>query len=101
VGDAQAHNAPLWIVEQSIFTVAARVVIIWLYNNAGKAVPAAILFHSMVNVSDAVFPNYSLPSAPAFVAAFTLVLAGIATFLWGSKTLSQYRFARKRLADAT
>jgi uncharacterized protein len=53
----QARNTPAWIAWQLFFTVAARVLIVWLYNNTGKNVLAAILFHNMYNVSWSLFPN--------------------------------------------
>lgn len=47
----QAHRQPDWIGWWSIGTVAQRVLIVWLYNRARASVLAAVLFHSMMNVT--------------------------------------------------
>jgi len=41
----QAHRSPAWIAWWSLYTVALRVLIVWLYNNTGRSVFAAILYH--------------------------------------------------------
>ena len=51
-------NPPPWVAGQFFSTIGLRVLIVWLYNNTGKSVLAAILFHDMVNVSEFSFPNY-------------------------------------------
>jgi membrane protease YdiL (CAAX protease family) len=40
---SQAHRTPIWIFWQCASTVALRVIIVWLYNNTGKSLLAAIL----------------------------------------------------------
>ena len=69
----QAHQTPRWIVWQCISTVALRIIIIWFYNNTGKSVFVAVLFHTMINVSMFLFPNYGSHYDP-FVGAMFLVL---------------------------
>lgn len=76
--------------------MALRVLIVWLYNNAGKSLLAAILVHDMDNVSVfTVFPNdggsYYIP---AITATLTAVVAVLVTFLWGPKTLARFRYAK-------
>jgi len=56
IGLGQAHRSVEWIVWWSLGTVAMRVIIIWLYNNTGKSVFAAALFHMMINVTWQLFP---------------------------------------------
>jgi uncharacterized protein len=51
VPDLQGHHAWAWMAGQRCFSVVLRVLIVWLYNNTGKSVFAAILFHDMDNVS--------------------------------------------------
>jgi membrane protease YdiL (CAAX protease family) len=89
----QAHNSLKWIVWQSIFSIAARVLIVWLYNNTGKSVLPGILFHSMINVSWSLFPNYGSHYDPAITGSITVIIAVMITFLWGARTLDRYRFA--------
>jgi CAAX protease family protein len=49
--DLQGHHTWAWIAGQRRFSVVLRVLIVWLYNNTGRSVFAAILFHDMDNVS--------------------------------------------------
>ncbi len=90
----QAHHTPIWVIWQCGFTVVTRILIVWLYNNTGKSVFATILFHAMVNVSWALFPNYGSSYNPFITCIITAVTAGIIIFLWGTKTLAQYRYTR-------
>jgi uncharacterized protein len=86
-------NPPAWVAGQFFSTVVLRILIVWLYNNTGQSVLAAILFHDMVNVSEFSFPNYGSYYDPAISGAITAVIAGIVTFFWGAKTLARYRYA--------
>jgi membrane protease YdiL (CAAX protease family) len=90
---AQAHHDLAWIAWQSVSLVAVRLLIVWLYNNTGKAVLAAILFHDMMNVSQGLFPNSASHYDPAVTAPVIVIAAVIVTFLWGAKTLARYRYA--------
>lgn len=85
----QAHNSPKWIVSQCFFTIAARVLIVWIYNNTEKSILLAILFHTMINVSWSLFPNYGSYYNPTITGAITATIAVLVTFMWGSKTLSK------------
>jgi uncharacterized protein len=93
----QAHHDLAWIAWQSFSLVAVRLLIVWLYNNTGKAVLAAILFHDMMNVSQGLFPNSSSHYDPAVTAPVIVIAAVIVTFLWGAKTLARYRYATAAL----
>ena len=90
----QADHNLAWIVWQCVFTVVARLLIVWLSNNTGKSVLAAILFHDMIDVSVAVFPIHGSLYDPAITAAITAVIAVIVTFFWGPKTLARFRYVR-------
>ena len=97
VPDVQAHHGLAWIAWQhGVYAVALRIVIVWLYNNTGKSVFAAILVHDTDNVSWSLFPNYGSHYDPAVTGAITAIVAVIVTFLWGSKTLARYRYAGSR-----
>jgi membrane protease YdiL (CAAX protease family) len=90
----QATRPPAWIVWQCMGMVATRILIVWLYNNTGKSVFAAILFHAMNNVTTVLLPNYGWHYEP-FVALITLAIAAaIVIFLWSPETLARYRYAR-------
>jgi uncharacterized protein len=76
-----------WIAWWSLTTVAYRVIITWLYNNTGKSVFVAAVFHAMINVTYLQFPingSYYDPRVTGLVVTF---LAAIITLIWGSKTL--------------
>jgi hypothetical protein len=76
-----------------------RILIVWLYNNTGKSVLAAILFHDMVNVSEFSFPNEGSYYDPFITGAILVVIVVIVTFFWGSKTLARYRYVRVPQSD--
>jgi len=86
-------NPPAWVVGQFFSTIGWRLLMVWLSNNTGKSVLAAILFHDMVNVSEFSFPNYASYYDPAISGAITAVIAVIVTFFWGPKTLARFRYA--------
>lgn len=90
----QTHHDLEWIVWQCFTTVALRILIVWIYNNTGKSVIAAIFFHTMINVSDTLFPNNGSYYNPAITGPIIVIAACVITFLWGSKTLDRYRYAK-------
>ena len=87
----QAHRSLAWIAWQCLFTVAARVLIVWLYNNTGKSVFAAASFHAMSNVSWLLFPIYGSYYDPRITGLITTFAAVIVTVVWGPRTLARYR----------
>ena len=89
----QTGNPPIWIVGQSFYTVALRILIVWIYNNTGKSVFAAILFHVMSNISWSLFPNYGSHYDPFVAGLIAWLTAAAIIFGWGAKTLAQYRYA--------
>jgi membrane protease YdiL (CAAX protease family) len=46
-----------WILWQSVYSIGLRLLIIWVYNNTGKSLFAATVFHAMSNVSVYLLPN--------------------------------------------
>lgn len=94
VPDIQAHQTWAWIAGQRFYSVALRILIVWLYNNTRKSVFAAIVFHDMDNVSVySLFPDPGSHYDPAITGALTAIAAVIVTFLWGPKTLARFRYA--------
>jgi len=94
IGDLQAQNTAIWIVWHSLYSVGLRILIVWIYNNTQKSVFAAILVHAMDNVSWTLFPNYGSHFDPFIAFIGMTVLVAIVIFLWGHKTLAQYRYFR-------
>ena len=68
-----------WIFWQLLSTVALRFIIVWLTENTSKNIVIAVLFHTMVNVSWALFPV-----AGSFYDPFVtfLILAPVTGLLW-------------------
>ncbi len=87
----QAHRSLAWIAWQCLFTVTARVLIVWLYNNTGKSVFAAALFHTTINVSWQLFPIHGSYYAPRITGLIVTFAAAIVAILWGPRTLARYR----------
>lgn len=90
----QAHHTPIWIASQCMGMVVTQILIVWLYNNTGKSVFSAILFHAMINVSTFLFPNYGSSYNPFITGIIMAVTAAIVIFLWVPLTLAGYRYAR-------
>ncbi len=82
-----------WVIFQSAGTIALRVIIVWLYNNSGGSVFGAILFHTMINLSNFTFPNYGSHYNPTIAFLIQAGVAILVVILWGAQTLAQYRFA--------
>ncbi|WP_410507450.1 CPBP family intramembrane glutamic endopeptidase [Methanosarcina hadiensis] len=90
----QTHHTLTWTAGQFLSTVALRIIIFWIYNNTGRSVFAAVLFHDMMNVSEFLFPNYGSHYDPVVTGTITAIVAGIVTLLWGPETLARFRYAR-------
>lgn len=86
----QTGNPVSWVVDQSLKTIAMRMVIVWLYNSTGKSVFAAILYHTTDNVSWSLFPNYGSHYNPFVTGLITWLTMLIVIFGWGRKTLARY-----------
>ena len=89
----QASRSLSWIAGWSVSTLALRILIVWLYNNTGSSVFAAILFHTTSNLSTFLFPNGGSHYDPWVTGPVLAVVATIVTFLWGPRTLARNRFA--------
>lgn len=46
-----------WILWGTLGTIAIRVIIVWIYKNAGASLFACILFHALYNLGRVVFPQ--------------------------------------------
>lgn len=91
IGLAQAHRSVEWVAWWSLGTVAARVIIVWLYNYSGRSVFVAALFHTTINVTWQLFPVSGSFYDPRVTGAITAVVAAIVVAVWGPRTLARYR----------
>ena len=83
-----SHRTWAWIAWWCLYAFAARILTVWLYNNTGKSVFAAALFHATLNLSWMLFPVYGSHfdmRLAALLMAFTTVIIII---VWGSRTLA-------------
>jgi hypothetical protein len=87
----QAHRSLAWIACWSLGTVAARILYVWLYNNTGKSVFAAALFHATGNVSWLLFPNLGSHYDPCVTGLVILGAAAAVAIAWGPRTLARHR----------
>jgi membrane protease YdiL (CAAX protease family) len=91
----QGHGL-IWILWATLGIVAMRILIVWLYNNTGKSVFVCILFHTLANMGRILFPKNQthnpLVDYPDVHYSIIAIAAMIVVFLWGSKTLAQYRY---------
>jgi uncharacterized protein len=88
----QMGRTPIWMAWWALGSINIRILTLWLYNNTGRSLFGAIVFHAMFNVSFALFPNYGSHWDPAVAGVISASVAVIVTFLWGRKTLAQYRY---------
>ena len=89
---SQAHQTTTWIIWQSISTLFLRIIMVWIFNNTGKSVFGMVLFHTMINISPYLIPNYGSHYNPFIFAILLSIAVLIVVFLWGSKTLANYRY---------
>ncbi len=92
-------RSPGWIAWWSLGTVAVRVIITWLYNNTGRSVFVAILFHAMINLTWQLFPGDGAAYDPRVTSVITALVACIVVIVYGPRTL--VRAHNTRRSDAT
>ena len=84
------QRPPAWIPWWSLYAVAARVLIVWLYNNNGKSVCAVALFHATLNLSYFLFPIYGSHFDMRLGGLVMAFAATVVTIVWGPRTLARY-----------
>jgi uncharacterized protein len=90
---AQAHRSVEWIAWWTLWTVSARVIMVWLYNHTSKSVFGAALFHAASNVCWQTFPIHGSFFDPRVTGLITAVVAVLATGVWRAPLLSRRRNA--------
>jgi uncharacterized protein len=83
-----------WIAWWSLFTVAHRVLITWIYNNTGRSVLAAALMHTMTNLlwigPFLDFGPGGYPYDAQRISALLMTVAAAAVAVaWGPRTLTR------------
>ena len=88
------HRSPTWIAWWCLYAVAARILIVWLYNNTGKSVFAVALFHATLNLTWMLFPVYGSHFDMRLGGLVMVAVAAVVTLVWGPQTLARYKSAR-------
>lgn len=70
-------------------TIAARVIIVWLYNNTGRSVLAAALFHATQNVTWQLFPVQGSYYDPGVTSLILALVAAFVALAWGPLTMAR------------
>lgn len=89
-------ESTIWVVGQLVNLILTRILIVWIFNNTGRSVFAAILFHAVYNVCTMVFPVYGSSLGPGLTAVIVLITTIIIVLLWGTNTLAHFRFSRSK-----
>jgi uncharacterized protein len=85
----QAHRNPSWIAWRCLGTVSLRVAMVWLYNNTGKSVSAAALFHAISNLCWQSFPVHGSYFDPRINGLIMFGIAVVITIGEGPRTLGR------------
>ena len=96
----EAQRSLVFIAWWSLGTVATRVIITWLYNNTGRSVFVAILFHAMINVTWQLFPVNGSYYDPHVTSMITAAVAVVVVIVWGPRTLVRARNVRESAVGA-
>ena len=81
-----ATDDPVFLPSMILFPLTLRILAVWIFNNTGKSVLAATLFHTMFNVGFVV-----LEANLAVVTAATVIAALAVAYIWGPKTMASFR----------
>lgn len=78
----------VWILWGTLGTVAARILIVWIYNNTGKSLFACILFHALYNLGRVLFPSdeiyHPLVDYPQIHYSVIILFAAVVTIFFGT-----------------
>jgi uncharacterized protein len=81
---AQVGRPIEWIAWWSVWTVSARIIMVWLYNWAGASVFAVALYHAVSNLCWQLFPIHGSYFNPRISGVITLALA-LTLMIWRSQ----------------
>ena len=81
-------RSPTWIAWWCVYALTIRIFTVWLYNNTGKSVFAAALFHATVNLAYMLFPVYGSHFDMRLAGLVMASAAALVIVVWGSKTLA-------------
>ena len=90
------HLAPLlmmgrsttWIAWWCLYALTFRIFTVWVYNNSGKSVFAAALFHATLNLAYVLFPVDGSHFDMRVASLVMVCVAVVVVVVWGAKTLA-------------
>ena len=86
-----AGRSLAWIAWWALGTVSYRVIITWLYNNTGRSVFVAVLFHATINVTYFLFPVQGSSYDPRVTGLIVALIAVVVTAAYGPRALIRGR----------
>jgi hypothetical protein len=86
-----AGNNLLWAVGMLVMMTGFRILLSWIYNNTGKSIFTAIVFHTVYNLSLTMNPGYTIPLGPVIFAVLVTIIVVIITRVWDPQTLTHLR----------
>lgn len=101
IPDMQMDRGLSWIFWHRLGTLASRVLMVWIYNNTGKSVFAMVLYHVMLNMGWALFPNNGSHYNPFLTTLFTLIPVAFVLLFWDPKTLTRFKPAAHPRVERT
>ena len=85
------QRSPNWIAWWCLYALAARILIVWLYNNTCKSVFAVALFHATLNLSWMLFPIDGSHFDMRLGGLLMMITAAFVTLVWGPATLAGFK----------
>jgi membrane protease YdiL (CAAX protease family) len=87
-------QGPVRIIAQLISLLAIRTLIVWLYNNTGRSVFAAILIHAVYNVCTLTIASFYISLGHLITCILIIITTVVVVLLWDTETLARYRFRK-------
>lgn len=85
------HRPWAWIAWWCLYAMAARLLTVWLYNNTGRSVFAASVFHATLNLTYMLFPINGSHFDMRIGGLVMTGLAALVMVVWGPMSLTRFR----------
>ena len=81
------YNNPIWGL--MISTILISILFTWIYNNTGRSIFGALLFHAMWNFSNWIFPTIDHEIAGLYMFGLMLIMIITVLSIYGPKKLAR------------